>query len=87
MKITKERAKQIGDRLKVQWDSYCINQFTKGMNVEQEHGPKDKQTDVTKGSLVKTAKIVLAHLKEMPDYYTRLARMESHGTKKKCKNK
>jgi len=82
MKITKERAKTIGDRLKIKWDKYPLCQFAKGMNVEQEHGPNDKQTDVTKGSLTKTAKIVLAHLKEMPDYYSRLAKMEKHGKKK-----
>ncbi len=32
--------------------------------------------DVTRGSLTITGKIALAHLKELPDYYTRLSRME-----------
>jgi len=41
-----------------------------GLNVELEH------TDVTKGDPITTGKITLAHLEELPDYYTRLKRME-----------
>jgi hypothetical protein len=46
------------------------DQFKRGMVVEKEH------KDITKGDPVMTAKIVLAHLKEIPDYYTRLEKME-----------
>jgi hypothetical protein len=42
-----------------------------------EHGAHDPQTDVTGDDPLLTAKIALAHLKELPDYYTRLAEMES----------
>jgi hypothetical protein len=41
-------------------------EFIKGMNVELEH------QDVTDGSLVKTAMIAAAHLREVPNYYTLL---------------
>jgi hypothetical protein len=37
-----------------------------GMEMEKEHD------DITKGDKKKRAKIVKAHLKEKPDYYTRL---------------
>lgn len=47
-----------------------MSEFKAGLTVEKEH------RDVTKGSKVKTAKIAKAHLKELPDYYTRLKRME-----------
>ena len=47
------------------------------MNVELEHGRRDPLTDVTGDDPLVTAKIALAHLREMPDYYTRLSRMEA----------
>jgi len=62
-----------------------IEQFRKGMEVEQEHGSKlGRKTNVTKGSFGKVGRIALAHLKEIPDYYTRLDKMEKqakHGKK------
>lgn len=48
------------------------NQFKQGMKVELEH------KDITKGDPVKTAKIVMAHLKEVPDYYTKLKKVEKN---------
>ncbi|MDH3478716.1 MAG: hypothetical protein OEO20_10465, partial [Gemmatimonadota bacterium] len=39
----------------------------------------DPQTNVTDDDFLATAKIALAHLKEFPDYYTRLAKMEAEA--------
>jgi hypothetical protein len=47
-----------------------MNEFKIGMEVEREHD------DVTNGDKTMTAKIALAHLRELPDYYTRLKKME-----------
>jgi len=49
---------------------YSLAQFKAGFKTEHEH------VDVTKGDPVKTAKIVIAHLKEVPDYYTKLRKVE-----------
>ena len=54
-------------------------QFWMGMNVELEHGHKLSKrgpTNVTRDSAKLTGMITTAHLIEIPDYYTRLARME-----------
>jgi CBS domain-containing protein len=48
-----------------------------GMEVELEHGRRDSLTNVTDDDPLVTAKIALAHLRELPDYYTRLAVMET----------
>jgi hypothetical protein len=48
-----------------------------GMNVELEHGTRYPDLDVTGNDPVICAKIALAHLRELPDYYDRLARMEA----------
>lgn len=65
-------AHDIGNRIGVDWDEVDIAEFAAGLSVELEHGSHNKQTDVTHNDLLKTGKIVLAHLKEYPDYYTRL---------------
>jgi hypothetical protein len=69
-------AKKIGNALKIDWKEVSLDQFTKGLNVELEHGSKDPQTNVTDNGGKLTGEITLAHLKEFPDYYTRLAKME-----------
>ena len=66
-KVSKEEAQKMHDKLGFKFD---LDQFHKGMNVELEH------KDVTHGDLAMTAKIAAAHLKEKPDYYTALAKME-----------
>ncbi len=55
-----------------------IDTFQYALNVELEHGKRfGKLTNVTNDDLTMTTKIVLAHLLEFPDYYTRLKRMEA----------
>jgi hypothetical protein len=44
-----------------------------------EHGRRDPATNVTGDDPLTTGRIALAHLREMPDYYTRLAIMESEA--------
>jgi APA family basic amino acid/polyamine antiporter len=60
----------------VPWD---LEQFRMGMESELGHGRADPDTNVTDDDLVLTGKIALAHLVEIPDYYTRLAAMEAEA--------
>lgn len=69
-------AKKIGKTLKIDWKEVSIDEFTKGLNVELEHGSKDPQTNVTNNKGKLTGEIAWAHLKEVPDYYSKLAKME-----------
>ena len=69
-------AKQIGDALDIRWDKFDVEQFRMGLNIELEHGKRNQATDVTHDEPMVTGKIALAHLNEIPDYYTRLAVME-----------
>jgi hypothetical protein len=50
-----------------------------GMEVELEHGLHDPETNVTGNDPLLTGKIAWAHLKEFPDYYTRLKQMEAEA--------
>ncbi len=77
--FTADEAKKIGDAIGVDWSEINLEQVRLGLAVELEHGARDPQTNVTNDDLNLTGKIALAHLKEIPDYYTRLAKMEAEG--------
>lgn len=77
--FTADEAKNIGEQLGIDWSQFDIEQFRMGMDVELEHGAHDIQTNVTNDDALTTGKIALAHLKEIPDYYTRLKKMESEA--------
>lgn len=71
-----EQAKEIGERLGIDWTRFDVEQFHMGLEVELEHGTRDPETNVTGNDPVLTGKIALAHLNEFPDYYSRLLNME-----------
>lgn len=77
--FTSEEAKALGEKLGIDWSKYDIEQFRMGMAVELEHGAHDPETNVTNDDLTVTGKIAWAHLKEIPDYYTRLQKMEAEA--------
>jgi hypothetical protein len=79
--FTSKEAKEIGDKLGADWSKFDIEQFTKGMNVELEHGSQDPKTNVTNDDPLITGKIALAHLNEFSDYYTRLDKLEEEAKK------
>jgi hypothetical protein len=78
-KTTVQEARRIGDEIGVDWDRVDLEQFRAGLDVEFEHGSHDPQTDVTGDDPILTGKIALAHIKEFPDYYERLERMEEQA--------
>ena len=81
--FTVDEARQVGESIGIDWTSalFDVEQFRMGMEVELEHGLHDLFTNVTDSDPVVTGKIALAHLKEFPDYYTRLARMEEEANR------
>lgn len=69
---------QIAKKAKIDLKGINIEQLKMGMKVEKEHdGPMGKDTDVIpghdKGSIMK---IAVAHLREDPEYYTKLKKIE-----------
>lgn len=77
--FTIEEAKKIGEQLDIKWDKFDVDQFRRGMDVELEHGTHDPETNVSDDDPITTGKIALAHLKEFPDYYDRLEKMEEEA--------
>ena len=79
--FTAEQARDVGEQIGIDWSSspFDLEQLRMGMDVELEHGTHDPETNVTGDDAVTTGKIALAHLREFPDYYTRLAEMEKEA--------
>jgi hypothetical protein len=76
--FTAEEATSIGTTIGIDWATspFDVEQFRIGLEVELEHGAHDPETNVTGDDPILTGKIAWAHLKELPDYYTRLVEME-----------
>jgi len=70
MAVPLSEARRVGDALSVDWGVVSPETFRYALGVELEH------KDVTHGDLGATGRIALAHLREYPDYYARLAPME-----------
>jgi len=79
--FTTEKAREIGKQLGIGFDRYDVEQFRQGLNVELEH------CNVTNCDPLLTGKIAQAHLNELPDYYTRLAKMEASSVKTETERK
>ena len=79
--FTREEAIAVATELGIDFKALgCdIEQFRMGLDVELEHGPRSPKTDVSGDDWNVTGKIALAHLTEFPDYYTRLAVLESEA--------
>lgn len=79
-KYSEDEAKKIGDVIGINWSEVDLNEFRRGLEVEMEHGSQwGNETNVTNDDPIFTGRIAWAHLKEIPDYYTRLDKMESEA--------
>ena len=85
-KFSVDEAKRIGELIGIDWSMVDIEEFRVGLEVEMEHGTHDPETNVTNDDEIQTGKIALAHLREFPDYYTRLEKMEVEAEEYWSKN-
>lgn len=69
----------MGEKLGIDFSQYDLEEFRKGLTIEREHGTVHADTNVTNDIVEATAKIAWAHLREIPDYYTRLIKMEKEA--------
>jgi hypothetical protein len=77
--VGSDEARRVGASLGIDWKKVDLEQFRRGLEVELEHGALDPETNVTNDDLSLTGKIAWAHLKEFPDYYTRLDKLEAEA--------
>jgi hypothetical protein len=81
--FTPEQAREIGEKIGIDFNKarFDLEDFRYGMDVELEHGKEFDLTNVTGDDPVITGKISWAHLREFPDYYQRLKKMEEEAKK------
>jgi hypothetical protein len=77
--ITLEETKIIQDQVGSEAALISVDAFRQGLEVELEHGVLFPDANVTNNHPILTGRIVLAHLKEMLDYYVRLEVAELEG--------
>jgi hypothetical protein len=77
--VTLEEARIIQAEVGGEAADITTQEFRTGLQVELEHGLAFQDANVTNNHPLLTGKIVLAHLKEMLDYYTRLEVAELEG--------
>ena len=76
-KLDSNDAKEIGENIGIDWNEVKLDEFTKGVNVELEHGTKLAETIVTNNDKILIGRIAWIHLKKFSDYYSRLAKLET----------
>jgi hypothetical protein len=75
--VSTTEARRVGEKIGVDFEKVNLEQFRLGMEAEFEHGKNDPETNVTDDDPIVTGKIAWAHIKEIPDYYDRLEKLES----------
>ena len=78
-KIEANEAKIIQEHVGGEALAITVEEFQLGLEVELEHGIQFQDSNITNNHPLLTGKIVLAHLKETLDYYTRLEVAELEG--------
>ncbi len=74
--FSSDEARSIGKHIGIDFRQVSLEQFRIGLSVELEHGSEYPKTNVTGDDEYLTGKIAWAHLREIPDYYSRLVAME-----------
>ncbi len=75
--ISPDEARRIGESLHIDWGQVDLEQFRQGLMGNYQHTAVDPITGLTYDGLIQTGKVVLAHAQEIPDYFSRLAKLEA----------
>ena len=74
--LSSEEAKRIGEALHIDWDQVDLEQFRQDLMGNHNQGSIDPETGLTYDGVLLTGKVVLDHMQEFPDYFTRLAKLK-----------
>jgi hypothetical protein len=74
--ISPAEAKRIGESLHIDWDQVDLEQFRQGLMGKHPREIVDPETGLTYGGVLQTGQVVLAHMEEIPDYFTRLEKLK-----------
>ncbi len=85
--ISVEEAQRIGESLHLDWDRIDLEKFRQGLMGQTDQTAMDPETGRTYGGVLLSGKLVLSHMQEFPDYFTRLEKLkaeaEEHRTQRR----
>jgi hypothetical protein len=75
--ISLQQAKEVGNKLFVDWKRVSPKTLAQGMNIELEHEGTLVRLGIKSDELLKAAAMIaLDHLNESKDYYSKLKKVE-----------
>ena len=78
-RISAEEARRIGESLYLDWEQVDLEQFRQGLMENQAQEDTDPETGMPYDGVLQTGKVVLAHMQEFPDYFTRLEKLRAEA--------
>jgi hypothetical protein len=75
--ISTDEAKRVGESLHIDWEQVDLEEFRQGLMGNHKEGAIDPETGLTYEGVLLTGKVVLTHMEEFPDYFTRLAKLKA----------
>jgi hypothetical protein len=78
-RISPTEAKRIGEALHIDWDRVDLEQFRQGLMGKSTQESVDPETALTYDGVLQTGQVVLAHMEEFPDYFTRLEKLRAEA--------
>lgn len=85
--ISSEEAQRIGESLHLDWDRIDLEQFRQGLMGEVDEANMDPETGRTYDSVLLSGKLVVAHMQEFPDYFTRLEKLKAEAHKHRAQRR
>jgi hypothetical protein len=77
--ISLDEAKRIGEALHIDWEQVDLEQFHQSLTGKHKLEPMDPETGLIYDGVLLTSKVVMTHMEEFPDYFTRLAKLREEA--------
>ncbi len=85
-RISAEEARRIGESLYLDWEQVDLEQFRQGLMGNRDQETVDPDTGLTFNGVLDTGKVVLAHMQEIPDYFTRLEKLRAEAEESQARS-
>jgi hypothetical protein len=75
--ISLDEAKRIGESLCIDWDQVDLEQFRQGVMENERQRRGNPEMELTDDGILLAGQLVLTHVEEFPDYFTRLEKLKA----------
>ncbi len=85
--ISPAEARRIGEALHIDWDQVDLEQFRQGLMGKPTQESVDPETALTYDGVLQTGQVVLAHMEEFPDYFSRLEKLRAEADEYRARSR